>query len=89
MKVEKKNTVPTRSQQFLFHCISLQDHFTLFMQCWMLKVPDEIITSLVDAGLNIGARDKDGYCVRDKILLEKVADGSVQVRDLSLFTRGG
>ena len=51
------------------------DHYTLAYQCWQLKVPGELFAAMVQSGLQIDTRDKDGYTVRDRILMENYEVG--------------
>ena len=51
------------------------DHYTLAYQCWQMKVSGELFAQMVQSGLQIDTRDKDGYTVRDRILMENYEVG--------------
>ncbi len=53
----------------------VQDHFTLLYQCWQMNVSSDLVCQMVDSGLQIEARDRNGYTVRDRILLENYEEG--------------
>ena len=53
----------------------VSDHYTLAYQCWQMNVPSELFAQMVESGLQIDTRDKDGYTVRDRILIENYEMG--------------
>ena len=51
------------------------DHYTLAYQCWQMKVSGDLFAQMVKSGLQIDTRDKEGYTVRDRILMENYEVG--------------
>ena len=54
----------------------VQDHYTLFYQCWQMNVTGDLVAQMVENGLQVGTRDQDGYTVRDRILMENYEIGT-------------
>ena len=59
----------------------VSDHYTLAFQSWQMNVPSELFAHMVESGLQIDTRDKDGYTVRDRILMHVMENCEVGIKD--------